>query len=49
MELVPFSANGAGITLTLFGLGLVANDGLMALLGYALTATTLTLVIIGIA
>lgn len=48
MEMVPFSANGAGITLTLFGLGLVAHDGLMALLGYALTATTLTLVIVGI-
>lgn len=49
MEVVPFTANGAGIALTLFGLGLVANDGLMALLGYTLTATTLTLVIIGIA
>lgn len=49
MEVVPFSANGAGIALTLFGLGLVANDGLMALLGYTLTATTLTLVIVGIA
>jgi hypothetical protein len=49
MEVVPFSANGAGIALTLFGLGLVANDGLMALLGYTLTASTLTLVIVGIA
>jgi hypothetical protein len=48
MEVVPFTANGAGVALTLFGLGLVANDGLMVLLGYTLTATTLTLVIVGI-
>ncbi|MGO3058620.1 MAG: exopolysaccharide biosynthesis protein, partial [Halomonas sp.] len=28
MEFIPFSANGAGLALTLFGLGLVARDGL---------------------
>lgn len=34
MEVVPFSANGAGATLTAFGLSLTARDGLMAILGY---------------
>ncbi|WP_280549307.1 MULTISPECIES: exopolysaccharide biosynthesis protein [unclassified Halomonas] len=49
MEVVPFTANGAGLALTLFGLALLANDGLMALLGYALTGGTLALVIVGLA
>ena len=31
MELVPFSANVAGIAVTSFGLALIAADGLMAL------------------
>ncbi|MFY0989693.1 exopolysaccharide biosynthesis protein [Halomonas sp. C05BenzN] len=44
MELVPFTANGAGLALTLFGLALLANDGLLALLGYLLTAGTLVVV-----
>ncbi len=41
MEFVPFSANGAGIALTAFGLALIARDGLMALLAFVFTATTL--------
>ncbi|MDN3521931.1 exopolysaccharide biosynthesis protein [Halomonas ramblicola] len=45
MEVVPFSANGAGLALTLFGLALLADDGLFALLGYALTGGTLAVVI----
>lgn len=49
MELVPFSANGAGLALTLFGLALLAEDGLMALLAYLLTGGTLTMVVIGLA
>ncbi|MDN3554484.1 exopolysaccharide biosynthesis protein [Halomonas maura] len=49
MELVPFTANGAGLALTLFGLALLAEDGLMALLGYLLTGGTLLMVIIGLA
>jgi hypothetical protein len=32
MELIPFSANGAGIALTAFGLAVLARDGLLALL-----------------
>ena len=31
MEVVPFSANLAGIALTAFGLAVVAHDGLLAL------------------
>ena len=34
MELVPFSANGAGAALTAFGLALTARDGVMAIMGY---------------
>ncbi|MDI5935357.1 exopolysaccharide biosynthesis protein [Halomonas kalidii] len=45
MEVVPFSATGAGLALTLFGLALLANDGLLALLGYLLTAGTLGVVV----
>src|SRR5699024_8925203 len=29
MELVPFSANGAGIALTTFGLSIIGHDGLL--------------------
>ena len=45
MELVPFSANGAGAALTAFGLSLVAHDGLLALLAFAFTAATCGLVV----
>lgn len=48
MEVVPFTANGAGLALTLFALALLADDGLMALLGYALTFGTLTIVILNL-
>ncbi len=43
MELVPFSAIGAGLALTLLGLALLAHDGLVALLGIIVTASTLWL------
>ena len=45
MEVIPFSANGAGLALTLFGLALLADDGLLALLGYLLTGGTLAVVL----
>jgi hypothetical protein len=48
MELVPFTANAAGLGLTLFGLALLADDGLMALLAYTLTGATLSLVVINL-
>ena len=40
MELVPFSANGAGAVLTALGLALIARDGLVALAGMGLAALT---------
>ncbi|ATJ81440.1 exopolysaccharide biosynthesis protein [Halomonas beimenensis] len=48
MELVPFTANGAGLALTLFGLALLAEDGLLVLIAYALTGGTLALVVAGL-
>jgi hypothetical protein len=38
MELIPFSANLAGIALFAFGLSLIAHDGLLALVALILTA-----------
>ncbi len=38
MELVPFSATGAGAALTAFGLSLIARDGVLALLAFVFTA-----------
>jgi hypothetical protein len=48
MEVVPFTANGAGLALTLFGLALMANDGLLALLAFFSTAVTLGFVFYGL-
>ena len=48
MELIPFSSNGAGLALTLFGLGLVARDGIMLSLGFLLTGVTFTVVLINV-
>jgi len=41
MELIPFSATGAGIALVAFGLALIANDGLVALLALGFTVATI--------
>ncbi|MFI0473867.1 exopolysaccharide biosynthesis protein [Halomonas sp. HMF6819] len=46
MEFVPFSANGAGLALTLFGLGLVARDGLVLALGFLITGATFTAILV---
>lgn len=40
MEFIPFTANGAGLALALLGLGLVARDGLVLLIGFTLTVGT---------
>lgn len=48
MELVPFSANGAGAALTAFGLALVAQDGLLALLAFAFTGAAAGLTFYGL-
>lgn len=44
MEFIPFTANGAGLALTLLGLGLVARDGLVLLTGLVLTVATFAIV-----
>ena len=48
MELVPFSATGAGLALTAFGLALVSRDGLLALIAFGFTTLTLGLVLQGL-
>jgi len=45
MEVIPFSANGAGAALTAYGLALTMRDGLLALLAFGFTAATTGLVI----
>jgi hypothetical protein len=42
-EVVPFSANLAGVILLSFGLAVIAEDGVMALVGIAATAGAFTL------
>jgi hypothetical protein len=41
MEVVPFSANAAGLVLAAFGLALIACDGVLALIAYATLALSL--------
>lgn len=41
MELVPFSANGAGLALMAFGLALISRDGLLASIAFAVWALTI--------
>ncbi|MDR5876206.1 exopolysaccharide biosynthesis protein [Halomonas sp. CUBES01] len=48
MEFIPFSANGAGLALALLGLGLVARDGLVLLLGFALLGATCALILVNV-
>ncbi|MDX1572723.1 MAG: exopolysaccharide biosynthesis protein [Methylophaga sp.] len=43
MEVVPFSANAAGLVLLAFGLGLIARDGLLALFSFVITGLTFTI------
>lgn len=45
MEFIPFSASLAGAALGLFGLSLMARDGLLALLGFMCTLAALLLVL----
>jgi hypothetical protein len=45
MEVVPFSANLAGIALTAFGLAVIAHDGLLALVAFAATAAGVVVVV----
>jgi hypothetical protein len=45
MEVVPFSANLAGIALTAFGLAVIAHDGLLALIAFAATAAGVVVIV----
>lgn len=49
MEVVPFSANIAGIALTAFGLSLITRDGLMALVAFTFTVLAFVVVIVNVA
>lgn len=48
MEMVPFSANGGGLALLVFGLAMVTEDGLLALIGTIITGGTLWVVLSGL-
>lgn len=48
MEFVPFSANGAGVALSLFGIGLITRDGIVLALGFLLTAATLAAALVNL-
>lgn len=45
MELVPFSANGAGLALTVFGMALIGGDGLLVLVAGVVTIATFWVVL----
>lgn len=45
MELVPFSANAAGIALTALGLALIANDGALAIVATVVSVGTIGFVL----
>lgn len=47
-EVVPLSANVVGASLVAFGLALMANDGLMTLFGFVISAAAITLAIMGV-
>ncbi|MBK1818231.1 exopolysaccharide biosynthesis protein [Luteolibacter yonseiensis] len=40
-EVVPFSGTGVGVSICIFGIAMVAQDGLMVILGFAVTIATL--------
>lgn len=45
LEFIPFSANGAGAALTLFGLALLTRDGLLVLIAMGLSGGTLGILV----
>lgn len=48
MEVVPFSANAAGLVLVGFGLSLIGRDGLLTVLSFLLAIATYGLVVLGV-
>ncbi|TCO76805.1 exopolysaccharide biosynthesis protein [Chromatocurvus halotolerans] len=47
MELIPFSANIAGLALSLFGLAHIARDGLLALIAFVFTLAGIAALVYG--
>lgn len=47
-EMVPLSGMGLGSSVVAFGISLIARDGLMTLLGFAIAAVTVTLAVLAI-
>lgn len=45
MELVPFTANAAGLALTALGLALIADDGLLALIAFLISGGAIALLL----
>jgi hypothetical protein len=45
MEIIPFTANAVGIALLVLGLGPIANDGLLAILAFVISAGSIGLVL----
>lgn len=45
MEIIPFSANIAGVALTAFGLSLISHDGLISLIAFIFAVGTFALII----
>lgn len=45
LEIIPFSANVAGVALTAFGLSLITKDGLVALIAFIFSVGTFGLII----
>ncbi|WP_221930344.1 exopolysaccharide biosynthesis protein [Gracilimonas mengyeensis] len=48
MEVIPFSANVAGLAFTFFGLSLITHDGLLALLALIAALGTFGIVVFGL-
>ncbi|RFA27767.1 exopolysaccharide biosynthesis protein [Alkalilimnicola ehrlichii] len=48
MEVIPFTANGAGAAFTIFGLALIADDGLLALMAFAFIVGFIALGVFGL-
>lgn len=46
-EFIPLSTNLMSLGLVAYGISLIANDGLMALVGYGISAATLVLLVMG--
>lgn len=44
MEIVPFSANGGGVALVMFGLAMISRDGILALFALLVTGGTLAFI-----